>query len=638
MINISLDFETYSEAKLKEVGAWAYSLHSTTEVLCMTYSIEGEKPILWLPGQPLPEFMFQPEKYMFHAWNNFFEYAIWLNVLCQQHPKLTVPNTKNWTDTAAKAAALALPRALDKCGEALDIEQDSLKNKRGKYLINTLCKPNRGKRNQDPELLAELHDYCKQDVVAEMAIAKKLRPLSRQERQIWELDQNINLRGVHFDVAAVDDALVMVNQSVTKLNAEVEQITGGVLLDVAKSTKVMAFCEGHGVTLENYQKAYLVSVLEDDIPPIVRRLIEIRQQTGKVSTAKYTKLKQLISSENRAHGLLMYHGATTGRWSGRLFQPQNLPRPSIKDTDQCISLFKHQDAELLNLIYGDSMEALSSCLRGMICAPKGKRLIVSDYSAIEARVLAWLAGQKDILKVFDGDGKIYEHTASKIYGISAALIDEIKRLVGKVATLALGFQGAVGAFQKMAEIYGLDISDEFAAKIVSDWRGENTDIVDFWRSVEGAAIAAVRNPGATFKCRDVRFSVRDGFLFCCIPSGRLLAYYDPKIQKGKFGKQQVTFMGTNTYTRKWERLETYGGKLVENITQATARDLMAEAMLRLDAKGYNLVLSVHDELMSEDDVNFGSLKEFEQIMCEIPPWARGLPIAAEGFECQRYRK
>lgn len=639
---LHLDFETYSEADLKKVGAWAYSKHPTTEVICM--ALHNDE---WQPETPptihtdIDDIKFEINHYIlkgncvFKAWNSFFELAICVNVLGLDRAL----DLDLWEDTAASAAALALPRALGQCGAAIGLEQDKQKDKRGSTLIQRLCKPYRGKRIQDPELLNELYEYCKQDVIAEREIHKRLRPLTQSERRVWQLDQQINLRGVHIDTDLVDSAIDVIDQVNDTLNQEVADITNGELTNVSQRAKVIDYVGSLGYELTSYDKAYLAkAVTDENLPPIAKRLIEIRQQSGKTSTAKYASLKKLTTDEGTAHGLLMYHGASTGRWSGKHFQPQNLPRSSFDDTDTCIKVIKTRDADLLTSIYDDPMEALSSCVRGVICAPNGKRLIVSDYSAIEARVLPWLSGQDDVLEVFRGHGKIYEHTASQIYNKHIDDVTKDERFIGKVATLALGYQGGARAFQKMAENYGVDIGEAQADIIKTDWRDANPNTVRFWWDCDAAAVKAVQNPGKTFNVRSVAFRVVAGFLFCKLPSGRLLAYCQPRIGIGKFDNPQVTFMGINSVTRKWERQDTYGGKLVENITQAVARDLMAEAMLRVEEHGYQVVLSVHDELIAEADEGFGTVEEFEQLMCVLPPWATGLPIAAEGFESKRYRK
>jgi len=638
--HIYIDFETYSEVDIKTVGAWAYAAHPSTEFICMAYTPDSCSTVEVTANvdkcrQRLEKWL-SDTRFQLHAWNAFFEMSIAYHVL-KVNGALS---PARWTDPAAQAAAMALPRSLGACGVALNMPQDEQKDKRGRYLIQRLCKPYRGERVRDPALLIEFYQYCRQDVSAMRAISSKLRPLSAIERRVWELDQAINIRGVPIDTQTVDDAIAITNAITSKLDAKVKAITTGALENTRQRQKVIDYIERRsGYVLESFDKAYLTSVLHDEkLPPLARYLIEIRLQTGKTSTAKYHALQALVTDDNRAHGLLMYHAASTGRWGGRHFQPQNLPRGSFSDTDTCIELFKYRDIELLEAIYDDPMEALSSCLRGVICASVGKRLIVCDYNAIEARVLAWLAGQEDVLEVFRGHGRIYEHTASRIYHVGIEQVTKAQRFVGKTATLALGYQGGVKAFQAMAKAYGEDISEDLAEQIKNDWRKANPRIVSFWYDTDKVAVNAVKHPGERFICRGIGFRVIGGFLYCRLPSGRLLAYCQPQLVKGDFGGQQVSYMGTNSVTRKWERQKTYGGRLVENITQAVARDLLAEAMLRVEKAGYPVVLSVHDEIITETRSDFGSISEFESLMCELPSWAQGLPVKAEGFTCKRYHK
>ena len=297
-----------------------------------------------------------------------------------------------------------------------------------------------------------------------------------------------------------------------------------------------------------------------------------------------------------------------------------------------------EDVEILSLLYDDPMEALSSCVRGMITTPPGKILMVADYSAIEARVLAWLAGQDDVTEVFKGHGKIYEHTASQIYNKSMDDISKDERFVGKVATLALGYQGGKRAFQGMAKNYAVEIDEEMAVRVVTEWRSANQMITSFWKNIEQAAVATVDSPCKPQSYRGIRFSCHHGFLFCQLPSKRQIAYYDPEISEGMYGNQQVTYMGVNGVTRKWERTPTYGGKLTENIVQAVARDLLAYAMLNIEKANYEIVLTVHDEIIAEVDRKTGSVEEFETLMEKLPQWAKGLPLKAEGYSCERYQK
>lgn len=632
----SVDFETFSKVDVMKVGAWAYSVHPSTEVMFLSWADGDEFPDLTDDPKTMKKVFEERKKKgnTFSAWNSFFEFCICLNVL-----KIDIP-FEQWHDTAAQAAALALPRALGNCGKALGMPQDKQKDAEGKQLIQKLCKPVRGKRNRDPKLLAALGSYCRQDVIAERAIMHKLKPLSAEEVKIWQLDQKINFRGVGFDIENVENAIAIRNQEVDRLIGTVADVTDGELSNVNSPKAVKEFAEKHGYILKNFQKEYLKDVLKDEkLPKVLREVIQIRLQTGKTSVAKYDSLMKIIDrTDNRSRGLLRYHGAATGRWSGNLFQPQNLPRPSMKNPEEAVDVFEYRCPETIDLLYGDTMEVLSDCLRSMIKAAEGKRLLVCDFAQIEARVLAWLAGQRDIVELFRNDEPIYEHAAAKIFKKSVEAVVTDERLIGKVATLALGYQGAVGAFQTMAPVYGVKVKDSFAEKIVEEWRASNTRIVAFWYDIDRAAQSAVKHPGQIFKCRSIRFKVQNGFLFCRLPSGRLLAYFKPRMKPGKFGKPQIHYLGTNSKTKRFEELDTYGGKLVENITQAVARDLMTNGMLNTEAKGYETILTVHDEIIAEADEDFGSLKEFQSLMCDLPEWAEGLPIGGDGYEAKRYKK
>ncbi len=632
-----IDFETFSEADIQSVGAWCYAAHPTTEVICMAYAEGEESPRLWLPGDPLPDFVrafeWDPEGGTLHAWNSFFERCIWHLTLEWSEVPLS-----QWHDTMALSQAMSLPRKLESCGSALELSQEKQKNKRGSYLIQRLSKPYRGERCRDPELLEEFYEYCQQDVVAEREIGNRLRPLTKKERKVWELDQLINIRGLPIDENSVDNAINIFDQEYKRLTKRLKELTG---LENPASQKQFLSWAKKNVTkkIENLQQATLKPLIKKYSGDIKEALVK-RLSIARTPIKKYQSIKNKIAPDGRLHGALIYCGAArTGRWASGGVNFQNLPRPSIDDTESCIDLFKHRDPELLEMLYDDTLEALSSSIRGMVSASSGKRLIIADYSAIEARVLAWVADQEDVLEVFRGDGKIYEHTASQIYDKPVKDISKPERFLGKVATLALGYQGGVRAFQVMAENYGKEIKEEDAEKIKSSWRERNKNIVQLWGIAQDTALSAVRHPGKGFVVKKMlRFKVEDNFLCIRLPSGRQLAYYDPEIEEGKYGNDQVSYMGTNTYTRKWERLSTYGGKLVENIIQAISRDLMAEAMLRVESAGYPLILTVHDELVAEVDENLGSLEEFCRLICVLPGWAKGLPITADGFECKRYRK
>lgn len=637
-MQISIDFETYSECDIRTAGAYNYAAHPTTEVICMAWAIDDAEPQLWCPGMPLPIELIDAIDFgaEIWAWNAMFERSVWHHQMVMKH-RATIINPEQWNDTAALAAILALPRALGQCAEVLGIAEQ--KDKRGSYLIQRLCKPYRGERRRDPELLDELYAYCLQDVKTERAVKQHLtryKPMGDIERDVWLLDQEINWRGLGIDVSNVDHAINLIYQTAEKLNERAREISGGVLPDVGSRARVMAWAASRGYTLTGYDKNAVIEALADPtLPDDVRKVLEIRQTMGKASTSKYTAMQNLAAeSDWRARGVFWYHGAQTGRWAGRGFQPQNLPRPAFDDTDNCIKLFKHNDVELLEALYGDPMVALSSCLRGMIVPKTGNRFIVADFNAIEARVLAWLAGEKGPLDVFRSGECIYCHAATGIYGKKVTKKDKDERQIGKVAVLALGYQGGVGAFQTMAKAYRVVVEDEVADDIKVKWRKAHPRIVKFWYTLEQDAMNAVRHPGHLFKTNGaIGFKVRGEFLFAKLPSGRRLAYYKPSLGS------QLEFWGTDSrFAGRWAKLSTYGGKLAENVTQACARDLLAEGMLRLERAGYPVVASIHDEVICEVPHGIGSLAEMEEILCELPEWAGGLPLTAEGFECERYRK
>ena len=668
MTKISLDFETYSECDIKSAGAWVYAKDKSTRVICMAYAIEDEEPKLWLPNQPFPDFIKNPNNYEIHAWNSFFEWVIWTHVLKQPTPPIT-----QWHDTASLSSAMALPRALGSCGYVLGMPDDLLKDKRGYFLIQKLSMPNI--KNNDKVLLREMYDYCMQDVVTERAIAKKLYKLNSTERKVWELDQIINIRGIKVDRPKIKDAIHVYENVQNILKDKLIKITN---LDNPNSQEqFLGWLLDKGLLIDNIQKATLKSVLNSPDKFGVHEAITLKLSLAKTAPKKYLSMKEKIGSGTRLHGNIMYHGATTGRWASTGVNLQNIARPTL-DPEVCIDLIGKKDLALFEKENIDPMEALSSGIRGMLIPTKGKKFIVGDYASIEARALAWLAGQEDKLNIFRTQGNVYEHTASRIFRKPVAEITKDERFLGKIAELACGYGGGAGAFNVMAENYGVDISHAQAEKMKQEWRKTNTAIVQFWYDIEQGAKDAIWENCRT-SVRGINFVVKNRFLWCRLPSGRLLAYYQPSCNTKKllcyktpqtihtpelmflynpldyetkqaffdearkanaepyeFSAINISFFGTDSKTRKWCKQETYGGKLVENITQAVARDIMAEAMLKLEKEGYNIVLTVHDEIISE--VANGDVERFKTIMENAPEWAKTLPITVEAYEAERYRK
>ena len=631
----------------------------------MAWAFDDDEPALWLPSDDVPDwaetiaYSLDPVDFKICAWNDFFEYCIMRNVLGWH-----VPPPEYWEDTAAKAAALALPRGLADCGVALNLESDRAKDKAGKKLIQLFSVPKvsqakatkgqlfRRLPEDYPDEWAAFQKYCIQDVIAEREIDRRLPDLQKRTRRLWELDRAINLRGVPFDIAAVHDARAVIADAKAAALAEIARMTGGGLTNIASRTQFLTYIQdAYGVTLENAQKEYLKAQAKilGEVAACqpggkaerLAKLINLRLKVSKSSLAKYDKLVDIIDGA-RAYGLLRFHGASTGRWSGNLFQPQNLPRGSVDMPDLCIELLKHRDAGLLDMLFDDALEAVSLSLRGMIKASPGHRLIVSDFSQIESRMLAWLAGDLHKLEIYRNKLDIYKVNASAAFKVPYEAVTKDQRQIGKVIELACGYQGGVGAFQQFAKVYGVVIPDDEAETLIGNWRTGNPKVTSYWSNVENTAIKAVAEPGTVQTVNNVSFKVIGtgdaSFLFCRLPSGRAIAYHRPSLYESRFNRMQIQFYGVDSSTKKYGRQKTYGGKLVENITQAASADAMIDKMFLVEAAGYPIILTVHDEIVAEVTEGYGSIEEFNEIMETPLTWAPALPIAADGYEAARYKK
>lgn len=718
MIDVHLDFETYSECDLKKAGTWAYSEHPSTEIICMSYAIGDEPPKLWLPHHPLPDFLKEYNSFIWklHAHNSFFEYCILRNTM-----KIAVPHIECWVDSAAMAAALSLPRGLGNLCEVLGVDLKDAKDKYGMYLIRKLCipqkytakemqgryarweeecedplhnppPPSKAYRSRDSELLDRLYEYCIQDVIAERACTKIMMPLNPDEQKVWEIDQVINLRGVNVDVELVEDCIAIYEKQVKILTDKLTDMTH---LDNPNSQQqFLGWAKEHGYTEDNLQadtlRDYLKTMeMETHAAYVLKAAIELKVSLARTAPKKFYALLRRLGLDGRNRGSFMYHGAGTGRWASLGINLQNLLRPLMGDVDLIISMLPERDPEILELYWGDTIEALASCIRGMLIPSPGGRLIICDYAQVEARIIAWLAGEEATLDVFRQGKDIYVHAASQIFKLESKDVGKDERFSGKTAILACGFQGGWAALQKMAKNYGKVLEDKFCNEIVMKWRKQNPRIVAYWDALEQAAISAINNPGKEFQVGvmdqegplnlpSVKYKVAKGFLFCQLPSGRLLAYASPslvtktvryfKIEGGEFSRSvvfspevhtrsqfealadqhgtkvkefdthSIRFFGVHSKTKQWCRLHTYGGSLAENVTQAVARDLLADSMIRAEKKGYEIVLHVHDELVADMPYGQGSLDELREIMLDSPEWARGLPLDAAGGESGRFKK
>ncbi|CAB5079543.1 DNA-directed DNA polymerase, family A, palm domain containing protein [uncultured Caudovirales phage] len=593
-------------------------------------------------------------------------------------------------DTMVTAMAHSLPGSLGQICDILQIPIDQAKNKEGKRLIQLLCKERpkkqklrRATRETHPKEWAEFLDYARLDIEAVRAIDKKLPKwnLTPAERELWLLDQKINDRGVAIDMELVHSAMAAVELAQVGLAEDAHRLTDGQVHAATQRDAMIRFIlEQFEIPMEDLRASTVEAMLENgNYPAELRELLQVRLQASTTSTAKYKALDRSVSSDGRLRGALQFCGAIrTGRWSGRLFQPQNLTRPTLKQ--EMIELgIDAMKAGCAEYIFENVMELASSSIRGAIVAPPAKKLVIADLSNIEGRVLAWLAGETWKLKAFaefdQGIGAdLYKLAYARSFRVDAGDVTKDQRQIGKVQELAMGYEGGVGAFITFALAYGIDL-DELADRarpalgagliaeaedawdwftkmkrstaglsretwVVIDaikraWRYAHPATSAMWKDLANAARDAISNPGRVAFCGKLQLVKRSAWLLIRLPSGRCLCY--PAAQVDETG--QISYMGINQYSRKWQRLKTYGGKLVENVTQAVARDVMAFGMFEAEQTGYQVALSVHDELITEtlDHERF-TAEQLASIMSHNPSWAEGLPLAAAGFETYRYRK
>lgn len=683
-----VDYETYSECDLKECGATVYAQHSTTEILCMSWRLPGmEKARVWVPSrEPFPEEVIDHilAGGVIEAHNAGFERAIWRYVLMpgKNMPKqpIAIPWPTRWKDTLASCAYHALPLDLEDVGNVLNLE--TKKDRRGKDLLRILSRPQKPtkkhpeRRRRDPDLLEELYLYCGRDSDTEWALGERIGDLPTSEYRLWVLDQKINDRGVYVDTDAINAALNVVNALQIKLEEKLLKLTDNKVATASSldNMKEWLASKGYGVsdlTADTVERLLNDKTRQHKLPDDVKAVLKIRQTLSKASTKKLFKYLSCIAADGRIHGLLQYHGASTGRWAGRLLQPQNFPRgddamlagtksdPAL-GMEVLIELIKQGDPDLLECIYGDPMEAIASALRGMIIAEPGKQLYVTDFSAIEARVTAWLFDEEwkldafidvDNGKGYNGSADMYLAAGSMVFGYPCLTkkTHPKERQVGKMCELAFGYQGGVGAWRKFDPRQPGDegyVPDEQVNIYKNGWREAHPNIVAGWWGLENAAIDTVLTGTPHYYAKVTYEIVEDAagrWLVCVLPNGRRLWYYNPEVETwvNSFGRTQRTLSYEGKDNKRggsWGRIETYGGSLTENVVQAISRDLMVEAMIRVESAGYTIILTIHDEIVAEVKVGFGSMEEFDRLMTVVPIWASGCPIHASGWTGFRYHK
>ena len=646
---LHIDIETYSGESLADCGVHRYAEHPDFQILLFAYAFD-EAPVTVVDlaqGATLPAPVLRAltdPTVVKVAHNATFERTCIGRMLGKELDPL------QWECTMAQCARCGLPLSLGEAAKALGLEVQKMTE--GKKLIKQFCLPHeatllggseRVLPTDDLKGWQTFKDYCRMDVEVERELDKELAWLepTQDEKALYALDQRINDRGVLVDMTLVDNAVRMDTIYKARLNVEAQQITG--LSNPNSATQLREWLGGRtGLQLDTLRKADLPDIKGSTEDEDVHRVLQIRAEMAKTSNKKYEAMQKTVCRDSRVRGLLQYHGTRTGRWAGRLVQMQNLPQNHISDLGLARELLRDGDMDAMSLCYGNVPDTLSQLIRTAFVAPDGETFAVCDFSAIEARVLAWLAGEEWVLEVFRGHGKIYEATAAQMYGCSVEEISKTdpRRQKGKIAVLALGYQGGTGALAAMGgERMGLSAED--MAGIVRDWRKANPHIVKCWTNIETAAQRCVTT-GIDQKVYGLIFHRRpeDGTMTIQLPSGRLLCYRSMTTGTNRFGNGSLKYRGVNSTTNQWGWIETYGGKLTENIVQAIARDCLAHTLLALDRNGYPTVFHVHDEVVCEVPKEEGpeALKEIQKIFADVPDWAEGLPLKGAGYVTDYYLK
>ena len=655
--HLSIDIETKSSVDIGKAGAYKYAQSPDFGILLFAYSLD-DSPVRVIDlacGEKIPETIrlaLMDPAVTKHAYNAAFEWYC-LNRAGYQTP------LEQWKCTMAHGLYCGYTAGLDATGKAIGLPQEKQKLATGKALIKYFCTPckatkaNGGRSWNLPEHAPEkwelFKEYCGQDVVTEKAILRRLEifPMPEEEEKLWQMDVRMNAYGVRVDTGLIGGALSIHERSTEELSRKAASITG--LSNPNSTAQLLGWLRGQGTELPDLRKETVAETLDnpENLPEEVKTVLEIRQQLGKTSIKKYEAMKAACCMDERVRGLTQYYGANrTGRWAGRMVQMQNLPRNYLKTLDYARKLVKAGNYEGVKALYGNVPDTLSQLIRTAFIPSEGHKFVVADFSAIEARVIAWLAGEQWVNEVFATHGKIYEATASQMFGVPVEKIvkgnpEYSLRQKGKVATLALGYQGGVNSLISMGAL-GMGLTEEELPEIVDRWRQANPRIVDLWHQVGNAALAVMESAqpqaihGLVFALEgDLPYG--QSFLTVRLPSGRKLFYPKPFLKENQFGRPAVHYYTVGQQTRKWEVASTYGGKMVENIVQAIARDCLAETLKRIDARGLQVVFHVHDEVIIDAPMET-TVEEICGLMAEPIPWAPGLILRGAGFESSYYMK
>ena len=646
MRELSIDIETYSSEDLIKTGVYRYAEAPDFTILLFAYAFDDEeiKIVDTASGESLPEeivaALVNPEITK-TAYNANFERTCIASYLRMEMPP------EQWKCSSVAASELGLPQTLAGVAEALGLQEQ--KDARGKALINYFSKPckptkvNGGRtRNlpeHDPEKWAVFREYCIQDVAVERAIKKKISrfPMAASEQKLWEVDQRILDRGVAADPQLAKNAILYNNIHKENCKKQLQTITG--LANVNSVAQLKRWIEDRtGEEVPSLDKKSLKTLLNGTSDDILKKVLHLRAEMAKTSVAKYEAVERSICGDSRVRGILQFYGANrTGRWAGRILQVQNLPQNHLQDLDLARDLVLSGEYDTFSILF-PVPQTLSELIRTVLVPETGCRFIVSDFSAIEARVIAYLADEAWRLKVFEEGGDIYCASASQMFKVPVVKhgVNGHLRQKGKIAELALGYGGSTSALTSMGALE-MGLTEEELPDLVDMWRNSNPAIVKFWRTVQDAAMDAIKGKPRVLP-HGISFIREAGILFIGLPSGRRIAYVKPEIGENRFGGKSITYMGMDQTSKKWTRLETWGGKLVENIVQAFARDCLAENIVKLDDAGYKVVFHVHDEVVLEELKGHSSANEVAALMGQPISWAPGLPLNADAYECNYYMK
>jgi DNA polymerase len=650
------DYETRSRVRLNLVGAHRYAADPSTEILCAAYAVDDQPVQLWTPGDAVPSAFVEAAanpNWVVVAHGDQFETAVEQHLLAPRYGWLLIPIERHRC-TMAMSLACGLPARLSAAADALELA--NRKDRAGERLMHQTSKPRRPHKDEDPnqiywfddlERLQRLYSYGKQDVDVEREPFERLPLLPPAEQALWELSCRINSRGFCVDRAFAEAARKIASAAAPEIDQELAEITGGAVTGINQVARLLAWLQAQGCTLQKLDKKTIERQLEraEELPDVVHRLLELRLGGAQAAVRKVDALLTRAGDDDRVRGAFRYHGASTGRWSGEGFQPQNLKRPVVEDLDAATAAIATGDYEQVRKLYGRPLSVVGDCSRSMICAAPGHMLIGADFSSIESRVLAWVAGEQWKLDAYrrydathDPRDEPYCITACKIFRKPPGTYtkESPERSIGKVCDLAFGYQGGLNAWRKFEPE---KFTDDEVQQFKTEWRAAHPKIKRFWYEIDRAAWTAVRERSRVIRCGPVAFRCDSAVLQLKLPSGRKLSYSQPRII-GDEREQRVVFRdnAAGQFTDCRHGQGAYGGLWTENVVSGIARDLLAEAMQRVEATNYPIVLHVHDELVCEVPKGFGSLEEFTRLMTRRPAWALDLPSAAKAWIGPRYCK